>query len=63
LEEAAIGDIVRIVGSARLFRPVDDVLVLWPVLLCSSVHLRAELVLTGRWLERVEVGAVCGESR
>lgn len=42
LQEAGIGDTVRIADAARLFRSVGDVLVLRPLLIRRGLHLRVE---------------------
>ncbi|MGW3415604.1 recombinase family protein [Streptomyces sp. NPDC000888] len=42
LEEAAVGDTIRIADAARLFRSVADVLALRPVLIRRGLHLRVE---------------------
>jgi DNA invertase Pin-like site-specific DNA recombinase len=42
LEEAAVGDTIRIADAARLFRSVADVLALRPVLARRGLHLRVE---------------------
>ncbi|MFF4902536.1 recombinase family protein [Streptomyces sp. NPDC001068] len=42
LDEAAVGDTIRIADAARLFRSVADVLALRPVLARRGLHLRVE---------------------
>jgi|GEM_PF-3276858 len=42
LDEAAVGDTIRIADAARLFRSVADVLALRPVLIRRGLHLRVE---------------------
>ncbi|MFE7056036.1 recombinase family protein [Streptomyces californicus] len=42
LEEAAVGDTIRIADAARLFRSVADVLALRPALARRGLHLRVE---------------------
>ncbi|WP_328923173.1 recombinase family protein [Streptomyces griseoaurantiacus] len=42
LDEAAVGDTVRIADAARLFRSVADVLALRPVLIRRGLHLKVE---------------------
>ncbi|MFH9426427.1 recombinase family protein [Streptomyces sp. NPDC017529] len=42
LEEAAVGDTIRIADAARLFRSVADILALRPVLIRRGLHLRVE---------------------
>ncbi|MFJ7345775.1 recombinase family protein [Streptomyces sp. NPDC101110] len=42
LNEAAVGDTIRIADAARLFRSVADVLALRPVLIRRGLHLRVE---------------------
>ncbi|MCM1943673.1 recombinase family protein [Streptomyces sp. G3] len=42
LDEAAVGDTIRIADAARLFRSVADVLALRPVLIRRGLHLKVE---------------------
>lgn len=42
LDEAAVGDTIRIADAARLFRSVADVLELRPVLIRRGLHLKVE---------------------
>ncbi|MFF7369822.1 recombinase family protein [Streptomyces tricolor] len=42
LNEAAVGDTIRIADAARLFRSVADILALRPVLIRRGLHLRVE---------------------
>lgn len=42
LDEAAVGDTIRIADAARLFRSVADILALRPVLIRRGLHLRVE---------------------
>ncbi|WP_440072235.1 recombinase family protein [Streptosporangium sp. OZ121] len=42
LQEAAVGDTIRIADAARLFRSVADILALRPVLIRRGLHLRVE---------------------
>ena len=42
LDEAAVGDTIRIADAARLFRSVADVLGIRPVLIRRGLHLRVE---------------------
>ncbi|MFI5526863.1 recombinase family protein [Streptomyces platensis] len=42
LDEAAVGDTVRIADAARLFRSVADIIALRPVLIRRGLHLRVE---------------------
>lgn len=42
LEEAAVGDTIRVADAARLFRSVADILALRPVLTRRGLHLRVE---------------------
>ncbi|MFK3734660.1 recombinase family protein [Streptomyces sp. NPDC088090] len=42
LDEAAVGDTIRIAGAARLFRSVADIIALRPVLIRRGLHLRVE---------------------
>jgi putative DNA-invertase from lambdoid prophage Rac len=42
LEDAAVGDTIRLADAARLFRSVADVLALRPVLIRRGLHLRVE---------------------
>jgi putative DNA-invertase from lambdoid prophage Rac len=42
LNEAAVGDTIRIADAARLFRSVSDVLALRPVLIRRGLHLKVE---------------------
>ncbi|MFC5170631.1 recombinase family protein [Streptomyces mutomycini] len=42
LDEAAVGDTIRIADAARLFRSVADIIELRPVLIRRSLHLRVE---------------------
>ncbi|MFF9868068.1 recombinase family protein [Streptomyces sp. NPDC013953] len=42
LDEAAVGDTIRIADAARLFRSVADVLALRPVLIRRRLHLKVE---------------------
>lgn len=42
LEEAAVGDTIRIADAARLFRSVADIIALRPVLIRRGLHLRVE---------------------
>ncbi|MFD4050153.1 recombinase family protein [Streptomyces sp. NPDC058611] len=42
LEEAAVGDTIRIADAARLFRSVADVIALRPVLIRRGLHLKVE---------------------
>ncbi|MFD5935682.1 recombinase family protein [Streptomyces sp. NPDC060333] len=42
LDEAAVGDTIRIADAARLFRSVADIIALRPVLIRRGLHLRVE---------------------
>ncbi|WP_073747475.1 recombinase family protein [Streptomyces sp. CB02115] len=42
LDEAAVGDTIRIADAARLFRSVADIITLRPVLIRRGLHLRVE---------------------
>ncbi|MFB8044176.1 recombinase family protein [Streptomyces hydrogenans] len=42
LDEAAVGDTIRIADAARLFRSVSDIIALRPVLIRRGLHLRVE---------------------
>ncbi|MFH8760261.1 recombinase family protein [Streptomyces atroolivaceus] len=42
LDEAAVGDTIRIADAARLFRSVADVIALRPVLIRRGLHLKVE---------------------
>ncbi|WP_346342898.1 recombinase family protein [Streptomyces sp. SID5614] len=42
LDEAAVGDTIRIADAARLFRSVEDIITLRPVLIRRGLHLRVE---------------------
>lgn len=42
LDEAAVGDTIRIADAARLFRSVADIIALRPVLIRCGLHLRVE---------------------